>query len=77
MANKFRTKIAINAMRDNGNLITYNREFSWSANSQKTFLIARCTLPRQPNIGQNRLKSCKISANLSYSAIGIFQIKSL
>jgi len=33
-------------MRDNGNMITYNREFSWSTNLKKTFLIessnARC-----------------------------------
>jgi len=35
------TIIAINAfLRDNGNVITYNRESSWSANVNKTFLIA-------------------------------------
>jgi len=45
IATNFGTKIAINAykcisMRDNKNVITYNRGFSWSANPKKTFLIA-------------------------------------
>ena len=45
-ATNFGTKIAINAykcisMRDNENVITYNRGFSWSTNPKKTFLIAR------------------------------------
>ena len=40
----FGTKIAISAQkcistRDNENVITYNRGFSWSANPKKTFLI--------------------------------------
>jgi len=29
------------SMRDNENVITYNRGFSWSTNPKKTFLIAR------------------------------------
>jgi len=46
MATNFGTKIAINAYksmstRDNENAITYNREFSWSTNPKKIFLIAR------------------------------------
>ena len=47
MATNFGTKIAINAYkcistRDNENVITYNRGFSWSTNPKKTSLIARC-----------------------------------
>ena len=46
MATNFGTKMAINAYkwistRDNQNVITYNRGFSWSTNLKKTFLIAR------------------------------------
>jgi len=46
MATNFGTKIAINvhkciSTRDNGNVITHNRGFSWSTNPKKTFLIAR------------------------------------
>jgi len=46
MATNFGTKIAINAYkcispRDNENVITYNRGFSWSTNPKKIFLIAR------------------------------------
>jgi len=46
MATNFWTKIAINAYkcistRDNENVITYNRGFSWLTNQKKTFLIAR------------------------------------
>ena len=29
------------SMRDNENVITYNRGFSWSSNPKKTFVIAR------------------------------------
>jgi len=41
VATNFGTKVAINAykcvsVRDNGNVITYNRESSWSANVKKT-----------------------------------------
>jgi len=46
IATNFGTKIAINAYkcistRDNENAITYNSGFLWSANPEKTFLIAR------------------------------------
>ena len=46
MATNFGTKIAINAhkcisRRNNENVITYNRGFSWSANPMKTFLLTR------------------------------------
>jgi len=46
MATNFGTKIAINphkniSTRDNENVITYNRGFSWSTNPKKTFLIER------------------------------------
>jgi len=46
MATNFGTRIAINAykcisMRDNWNVIAYNRESSWLANLKKTFVIAR------------------------------------
>jgi len=45
MTTNFVTKIAINAYkcistRDDENVITYNRGFSWSTNPKKTFLIA-------------------------------------
>jgi len=45
-ATNFGTKIAINAYksistRDNENVITYNRGFSWSTNPKRIFLIAR------------------------------------
>jgi len=46
MATNFGTKIAINthksiSVRDNENVITYNRGFSWLASPNKIFLIAR------------------------------------
>ena len=46
MATNFETKIAINAykcisVRDSENVITYNRELSWSDYLKKTFLIPR------------------------------------
>jgi len=46
MATNFGTKITVNAHNcisatDNKNVITYNRGFSWSTNSKKTFLVAR------------------------------------
>jgi len=46
MATNFGTKIAINAYkyistRDNENVITYDRRFSWSTNPKNTFLIAK------------------------------------
>jgi len=46
MAANFGTKIVINAYkyistRNNENVITYNRGFSWLTNPEKTFLIAR------------------------------------
>jgi len=48
MATNFGTKIAIIAYklkytstRDNENVITHNRGFSWLINPKKTFLIAR------------------------------------
>jgi len=45
MATNFGTKVAINAYKcisttDNGTEITFDRESSWLANVQKTFLIA-------------------------------------
>jgi len=46
MATNFGTKIVINAykyisMRDNENVITCHRGFSWLTNPEKTFLIAK------------------------------------
>jgi len=63
MATNFGTKIAVNvykciSMRDNENVITYNKGFSSSTNPKKTFVIARVygTLPWQPNFSQNKPK---------------------
>jgi len=46
MGTNFGTKIAINAykyisVRDNENVITYKRGFSWSTNRDETFMIAK------------------------------------